>query len=255
MTGNILCLPLHRNVELKEKCADLLNSEWPRSKTARIRSLSKASVAGKLPCSLVLVENDQAIGHSRICTTQGKETACYIESVVISKERRGEGLGRLLMEHTEQYAATLGFTEAYLSTQDKQDFYGHIGYEYTSPIVSLGSHADLISGQQFQQLRDLLGRVSVSSDTNRGGGTLELNNVPKSKTAAGQAKSVALQWPSMQPSHGIPVANPPVSGAPTYPGPPPPPPPPSSPPAMPAVVPSANEKFWMKKALSQTCVQ
>lgn len=36
----------------------------------------------------------------------------------------------------------------YLTTHDKQDFYGHLGYEFCDPVVSLGGASTLLSNEQ-----------------------------------------------------------------------------------------------------------
>ena len=44
----------------------------------------------------------------------------------------------------------LGFEVAYLTTHDKVDFYGHVGYAFCPPVVSLGSASSLLSDKMVR---------------------------------------------------------------------------------------------------------
>ena len=44
----------------------------------------------------------------------------------------------------------LGYNTMYLTTHDKQDFYGHLGYEFCDPVVSLGGASTLLSNEQVK---------------------------------------------------------------------------------------------------------
>ena len=59
--------------------------------------------------------------------------------MVVSSAYRGKGLGRLLMNTCEKLARELGFSVAYLSTHDKQEFYKRLGYEPSHPVCHFGS--------------------------------------------------------------------------------------------------------------------
>ncbi|XP_077868281.1 N-alpha-acetyltransferase 80-like, partial [Saccoglossus kowalevskii] len=58
---------------------------------------------------------------------------------VVDKKRRGEGLGRKLMDLTEEHARNMGSHTMYLCTKDKQDFYQHLGYKYCDPVNTLAA--------------------------------------------------------------------------------------------------------------------
>ncbi|ELU02891.1 hypothetical protein CAPTEDRAFT_169672 [Capitella teleta] len=180
--------------------------------TARLHSLAKSSE--QFPLSLVLLEEgekSEIVGHSRVCKVIGQPTACLLESVVIRRNKRGLGLGRILMRETELQSVRRGFTEAYLTTHDKQNFYAHLGYEYCSPVVTLGSASNLLSEHMCEKLFSK--KETLLKDT----GT----------------KSPSSQLPP--------------GAAPPPPGVPPPPPPPQ---VKPKNTPSSLKISWMKKKLT-----
>ncbi|WAR19810.1 NAA80-like protein [Mya arenaria] len=136
-------LPLHKIPKYSRECADVLNEEWKRSLTARLHTFEKSR--DEFPVNLVLLENAKTaeafvVGHSRLSLVQGQQCpSCLVESVIIRKKLRGTGLGRILMEKTEEFAKRSGLEMMYLTTHDKEKFYSHLGYEVCSPIVFLGS--------------------------------------------------------------------------------------------------------------------
>ncbi|GFR93149.1 N-acetyltransferase 6 [Elysia marginata] len=98
-----------------------------------------------LPVSLAFVKrsgkSDQVLGFSKISAVQGINEAGLVESVVLREKDRGKGLGRVLMNLTEEYGHRLGIKTMYLSTKDKEGFYSRLGYEKCQPVLSLGANA------------------------------------------------------------------------------------------------------------------
>lgn len=132
---------LHSHPEHIEECMKILNEQWPRSRTMRMRSLSTS--CDQFPTSLLLLKttspkDTEVIGHSRLNTLPREPDAAWIESVVIRRDLRGAGYGRQLMTRTEEYARISGFTTIYLSTHDQQVFYGKLGYEFCPPVCIYG---------------------------------------------------------------------------------------------------------------------
>lgn len=76
--------------EAMQQCVKILNFEWPRSDTIRLRGLQSSS--DKLPCHLVLFtrhcDKVQVIGHSRISKIPADTSQIFIESVVIHPQLR-----------------------------------------------------------------------------------------------------------------------------------------------------------------------
>lgn len=127
---------LHDREDLLMKSATFLNTEWPRSMGSREHS-QKKSCRKTPPMSFLLLESDsdEIVGHSRVTRLPNRDTALWIESVMIKKDQRGRGLGKLLMIETEKWMLANGYDEAFLSTEDQCRFYESIGYSNCDPIV------------------------------------------------------------------------------------------------------------------------
>lgn len=133
-------LPLHRHPEYLQTCCDLINSEWKRSNTARLRSLQ--SSCDRLPVSLILLKGKKLIGHLKLSSIPGIKDACFVESVVILKEERKKGYGSVFMHKTEEFCRThLKINMIYLSTKGQEGFYSKLGYIKCMPISMYGSFA------------------------------------------------------------------------------------------------------------------
>lgn len=131
-------LPLHRYPEYTMECCQLINDEWKRSETARLRSLQ--SSCDYLPACLILVQKGKVIGHAKLSSIPSIKDACFVESVVISKSLRGKGFGTHLMLKTEEYCKDiLKLHTVFLSTKGQEKFYAKLGYEECEPISIYGT--------------------------------------------------------------------------------------------------------------------
>ena len=83
----------------------------------------------KLPTSLILFNDGRVIGHARFRRLDCLQRTAYIESVVVHPDFRGKGFGKLLMQKCEEHIKLMNFELIYLNTEDKQIFYGKLGYE------------------------------------------------------------------------------------------------------------------------------
>lgn len=138
-TSGLTVVGMHERTELMEDVAQLINSEWPRSMGARLAQLRVSSE--QLPTSLLLLKNDLVVlGHLKLSPIGSQPNCCFVESVVISKDCRGQGLGTLLMRHAELYCMSrLGLNCIYLSTLDQVKFYSKLGYEECEPVNIYGN--------------------------------------------------------------------------------------------------------------------
>lgn len=160
-------LPIHKHPKYLLECCHLINAEWKRSETARLRSLE--SSCDTLPVSLVLVKDGKVIGHAKLSPIPSIKDACFVESVVISETLRGQGFGRYLMEKAEEYCVrNLGLQWVYLSTKGQEEFYRKLGYTECEPISIYGG-APL---NRFQEKLHL-------NNTDRCRSSHILNSVPK----------------------------------------------------------------------------
>lgn len=137
---NYTAVSLHTHPELMKQCCDLINSEWPRSETARMISLQAS--CDKLPTSLVLLDSDKKVlGHCKLTRIPNIEESCFIESVVIKKELRGKKLGTKLMIAAEEHCRSiLGRKMMHLSTKGQEFFYEKLGYKECEPVSIYGGY-------------------------------------------------------------------------------------------------------------------
>lgn len=128
---------LHQRPEYSEQCCDLLNQEWKRSTTARMRSFENS--CDTLPANIILLDKNQLIGHLKLSVIPSIPMACFVECVVIQNNLRGKGYGTKLMEMSEDYCKNvLDLKEVYLSTKGQEEFYRKLGYEECPPISIYG---------------------------------------------------------------------------------------------------------------------
>jgi ribosomal protein S18 acetylase RimI-like enzyme len=84
-------------------------------------------------------ESPSVLAHLKLTPIPSKPFACFIESVVVWKELRGQGVGSYFMNEAEKYCKFgLKLEVIYLSTIDKEKFYEKLGYEKCEPISIFG---------------------------------------------------------------------------------------------------------------------
>ncbi|MFT7800899.1 N-acetyltransferase 6-like [Arapaima gigas] len=166
--GKLRAVPLHHRLDLLEACAELVNTEWPRSLGARIHALQKS--CHDFPVCLVLLqrttEGERLLGHARLSRVVGQSGSLFVESVVVSQEQRGKGHGRALMEAAERYAKARGFQRLCLTTHDKQHFYSHLGYVLSKPVQNAGAMTSFMPMEileKFSRVHDPESLASPSS--------------------------------------------------------------------------------------------
>uniref|UniRef100_A0A182PV95 FHA domain-containing protein n=1 Tax=Anopheles epiroticus TaxID=199890 RepID=A0A182PV95_9DIPT len=140
-------VPIHQHRELMDQCIALINSEWPRSYTARLWSLESSKET--LPTSFVLTtkngkDETTVLAHAKLSPIPADPAAVFVESVVVTRERRGQGIGRLLMQEVEKHCFhKLHLKTIYLSTIDQEAFYAKLGYKLCRAINIFGSRPTL----------------------------------------------------------------------------------------------------------------
>lgn len=167
---------LHTHTHLLSAVCAMLNEEWPRSTAARTRSLKMSSETP--PTSLLLVHGGDcsgdcaeevvvAVAHARLSPLPGDTSALLLESLVVQRRMRSRGLGRRLVELTEQYAQRRGYSAIYLSTHDRCGFYSSLGYSNCHPVVTYhgprSSVLDQRSAKFLCENERVLSEVSISS--------------------------------------------------------------------------------------------
>ncbi|XP_019718594.1 N-acetyltransferase 6 isoform X1 [Hippocampus comes] len=163
-------IPIHLRPDLLLPCADLVNSEWHRSQTARVHSLQKS--CPDFPICLVLLRGprnvEKVLGHARLSRVVGHGGSLFVESVVVSKAERGKGYGRTLMKKTELFAKREGFKRLCLTTHDKQHFYAHLGYTLSTPVQNAGSMASFVPMEMLLRFSGIHnGEVNMQKQTEK----------------------------------------------------------------------------------------
>lgn len=191
------------------------------------------SSCDEFPTSLILLRttlqgSTEVVGHSKMNILHQEPDSAWVESVVIRRDLRGSGYGRILMNKTEEYARVSGFSTIYLSTHDQQVFYGKLGYEFCPPVCIYGGVVN----------KHLIPKQFIVPQITKNVQMLALSDTAENRC---QSDSGASASPS------IPV---PTSTAPT----PPPPPPPPAPKKLTKdqitkVDSSSMAKMYMKKEL------
>lgn len=91
MSSNLRLLPLHENQQFQNDVIELLNDEWPQSKTIRMRRLERS--CNECPLSYILIDNDsnQLAGYCYIDRLLDDEQSVIVESVCVQRSLRGRG--------------------------------------------------------------------------------------------------------------------------------------------------------------------
>ena len=89
-SSTLRLLPLHENRDFYEHVLELLNDEWPQSKTIRMRRLERS--CNDLPLSYILLgDQNQLIGYCYVDRMFNEEQSVIVESVCIQRNLRGHG--------------------------------------------------------------------------------------------------------------------------------------------------------------------
>lgn len=145
-------VPLHRRPDLINDCCILLNSEWPRSESARLKCLNGS--CDEFPTCLVLVDRDnRVLGHCKISLIPRLRDSCFIQSVIIDYQRRSQGLGSKLLRGAEEYVAKKGIKNVYLMTKGQEVFYLKNGYKTCDPFRACGINDVVYSTASLNRLR------------------------------------------------------------------------------------------------------
>ncbi|KAL0118933.1 hypothetical protein PUN28_009515 [Cardiocondyla obscurior] len=135
--GKYIVIPLHHRPDLMKDCCKLLNSEWPRSETARMKSLILS--CDDFPTCLILINKEnKVLGHCKISLVAKSKISCFIESVVIDYRCRSQGLGSRLLRGMEEYVSKRGLKNIYLKTDGQEVFYYKNGYKVCDPFKAYG---------------------------------------------------------------------------------------------------------------------
>ena len=129
-------------------------------KAFRTTSIGIETVFGRMREGPVWVA---VLDHAIVGTasTVANKAGLYIRGMAVLPAFRGRGIGRLLMEHIEQYAMAKGFQRMFLSTTPEMSaairFYEHFGFELTDQNTATFSASPLLIMQKLLKPADAPG--------------------------------------------------------------------------------------------------
>jgi GNAT superfamily N-acetyltransferase len=124
---------------------------------ARFRENYPSLLADDGACLLLALDGGESVGYLlgfRHLTFYANGPVGWVEEVVVRDQERGRGIGRILMDAFEQWAAARGCALVALATRRAAPFYLALGYEesatYFRKILTdaqLHDHGDLYPGE------------------------------------------------------------------------------------------------------------
>ena len=133
------------NIDLAESVMELITNEWgatfSSSKEEKLARLKESIFAGnKFPQVYLLQEKGINIGSFMFvdCDLKGSELSPWLACVVIDKNYRGKGYGKVMLEYIKNIIED-NFDEIYLTT-DMIGFYEKIGFTLIGTIDNNGKN-------------------------------------------------------------------------------------------------------------------
>jgi len=122
----------HHEPVIQDSLLRLLGQVWPRSDTARLRSLKQSSDKGPV-CHWLLVELEQGIrnvvAHVRLSCLAFSGRNFLVESLIVSECKRGAGLGRFLLSQLQKRLGVKQYS--ILCEEPLVQYYAKMGFEKT----------------------------------------------------------------------------------------------------------------------------
>src|SRR5689334_21810214 len=93
----------------------------------------------QLPMTWVALDGDGAalgrVGLGEFDIEERRDRSPWVLGMIVQPDRRGSGIGSLLMAQLEAWAANVGYTQAWVATGDQAiDFYRKCGWELSETI-------------------------------------------------------------------------------------------------------------------------
>jgi GNAT superfamily N-acetyltransferase len=109
------------------------------------RQLLAKAIANSL-CFSLLDEDGRQVGFARVCTDSA--TFAYLMDVYVLAERRGQGLGRWLIECVMEHPRLAGLRRFSLVTRDAHGLYRPFGF---SPLANPDRHMEIVKPDLYRQ--------------------------------------------------------------------------------------------------------
>lgn len=107
--------------------------------------------AGRDELPVTFVAHDEAdevlgaVGLDTYDLDERHDTSPWVTGMIVRRDRRGQAVGRALMQHLEEWAAERGITEAWAGTDLARGFYERCGWTHQETFTtSSGQHMDVL---------------------------------------------------------------------------------------------------------------
>ena len=139
---------LVNHLEFKEKVIEWLNDEFGGENSREFyKGIINNSLRDKyLPITFVVIENNELVGTVGVWRgdlLSRQDLYPWISALVVHKNYRNKGIGKVLQQYALNYCSSLNFKEAYLYT-DIENYYEKSGwkiidegYEYSGEKVKI----------------------------------------------------------------------------------------------------------------------
>jgi GNAT superfamily N-acetyltransferase len=137
-----------------EAVAEMRWQEWgrppePEDPAWWLETTIREAGREKLPVTFVArdVADDVlgAVGLDTYDLDERHDTSPWVTGMIVRRDRRGEGVGRTMMQHLEQWAAEHRIAEAWVGTDLALGFYQRCGWTLQETFTrSTGQHMDVL---------------------------------------------------------------------------------------------------------------
>jgi GNAT superfamily N-acetyltransferase len=94
-----------------------------------------------------------AVGLDTYDLDERGETSPWVTGMIVCPDRRGEGVGRSLMQHLERWAAEHGIAEAWVGTDLAAGFYQRCGWTVQETFTSSSGEPTTVLSKSCLQFR------------------------------------------------------------------------------------------------------
>jgi GNAT superfamily N-acetyltransferase len=137
-----------------EAVAEMRWQEWgrppePEDPAWWLETTIREAGREKLPVTFVARDAaDEVLGAVGLDTydlDERHDTSPWVTGMIVRRDRRGEGVGRTLMQHLERWAAAHRIAEAWVGTDLALGFYQRCGWTLQETFTrSTGQHMDVL---------------------------------------------------------------------------------------------------------------
>jgi predicted N-acetyltransferase YhbS len=128
-------------------------AEWQRFYPSWTIEAAQEELTGhgdpnRIPLTLVAVEASEPVGSVSLVERDlsgWDHLKPWLASLYVRADRRGQGIGKLLVDRAVAEARRLGFAEVYLFTPGQQAFYAALGWRIVAQTAAAGEPVSVMS--------------------------------------------------------------------------------------------------------------